>query len=154
MSRRRIVILVLGTIAAIGLLLIVLTGRKLPQVKGSLSQDDAREILNEFHRARWGEAHASLTNRQFRLFWRSASENFRLRLVSVEGDTTQAAVRCRYRSDRNGRPQGVWYEFTNYGGGWSFTSVTHWDGFELDLRQIEELKRPAKNHETITHQPP
>ena len=70
-----------GTIAAIGLLLIVLTGRKLPQVKGSLSQDDAREILSEFHHARWLEAHASLTNRQFRLFWRSASENFRLRLI-------------------------------------------------------------------------
>ena len=149
MPRGKLVILALASIAAIGLLVAMLAARKLPQVKGSLSEADARAVLREFDHVRWREAYRSLSKRQFRPFWRYASENFRLRLVSVEGDTTQAVVRCHDRSDRNGRPQGVTYDFTNNGGGWSFTSVTHWMGFELDARQLEEIATRQKQRETM-----
>jgi hypothetical protein len=133
-------ILAVASVAVIGLALIILMPRKLPPIKGSLSEDEARAVLKKLDHVRWRAAYISLSKWDFRTFGLFVSENFRLRPVSVEGDSTNAVVRCPDRLNR----VSATYHFENKGGGWSLTTVKHYEFFIS----------PAKQHESTTQQPP
>ena len=107
------------------LLAFLLPSQRHFRVSGSLSEKDVRAITKELHRVRSRAVYVSLSRLQFGVFWRLASENFRLGLVSIEGDRTHAIAQCQDRSN--------WkittYEFTNEGGLWSFTTVSFYESF-------------------------
>jgi len=122
---RRIFIVGFASVAAIGLSLAALPAHHSLRIRGSLSGEDVQAICKELRRVRWRAVYVSLFRWHFRVFWRLAKENTRLHLVSVEGDGKQAIAECNDLSNRVRET----YEFTNTGGLWSFTTVSHYEGF-------------------------
>jgi len=121
--RTRKFILLLATVAAIGLLLSMLPVLNLPRIRGSLSNGDVRAIRKEIRRVRWGTIYFPLYRWHLREFGRFVRENLDIRLVSVEGNGTQAIAECRDSSNQ-------WiliYEFTNSGGLCSCTTSAVYD---------------------------
>jgi hypothetical protein len=121
-TRRIIVISVIVPLIAIAGLLISLPERKAPaalKVGGSLFDNDVRAIRNQIGRIHRRIMFASLWRCDFREFGRRASENFRLHLVSIEGDKAQATA--TYKDDSN-RETAIYY-FTNTGGIWSLRQL-------------------------------
>jgi hypothetical protein len=83
-------IVLLATIVTIGLFLSMHPARNFPQIRGSLSNPDVQAIRKELRSVRWGTACVPLSHWHFRVFGRIAKQNLKVRLVSVEGDDTQA----------------------------------------------------------------
>jgi hypothetical protein len=124
-STKRTIILIVASLAAIALLLAVLPARDSVKIRGSLSKDDVLAIRKELGCVRWRAVYYSLSHLHFGVFRRLASENFKLHLVSVEGDGNRAFAECQDRSNR----QSATYEFTNDGKVWSLTTVSHYESF-------------------------
>lgn len=115
MKTKRTFVLVIAFVLGAVLLAVAFPGHRHFQVRGSLSKDDLRAITQELDRLRWEALRVSVSRLNFRDFWILVKDDFRLELVSIEGDGNHAIAKYQDHSKR----QMVGCELMNNCGRWS-----------------------------------
>ena len=100
MKTRRIFVPVMAFVIGAVLLAVAFQGHRHFQVRGSLSKDDVRAITQELYRLRWEAFRVSLSRLNLRDSWILVKDDFRLELVSVEGDSNHAIAQYQDHSKR------------------------------------------------------